>query len=193
MLLDSSELLLEILHVNQKMKKMKKIIKKTSLISALFILIISCDNKGYEDYEPVITPSSSLNGEWYIDITDADGEVQVQHALHKTYDSNDGQLWISDHIGEPGSYTPTDFTGWWLLGKVIYDASTLTFSGSDVDNIADGSIVNITEGKILKNAARSASGTITDSIYFKAEFDYDPGNVLTFSGHKKTGFLEDEY
>jgi hypothetical protein len=29
--------------------------------------------------------------------------VIAQHALHKTYDSNDGQIWISDHM-IPGSY-----------------------------------------------------------------------------------------
>jgi hypothetical protein len=59
MLLHSSELLLEILHVNQKMKKMKNIIKKISIISALFILVVSCDDKGYEEYEQKITPSCS--------------------------------------------------------------------------------------------------------------------------------------
>lgn len=175
-----------------------KNLKITTAKLLLGLLIVtgfsSCDEDGYEDYNQTVEARSAvaLSGEWYIDITDSDGNLQVEHAIHKTYDSNDGQLWISDHIGAPGEYEPTDFSGWWLLGKVNYNAADLTFSGPSVANVADGSIVNITEGKILKNAAHSASGNVTDSIYFKASFDYDPTNVLTFSGHRRTGFTEDE-
>ncbi len=184
MLLHSSELLLEILHVNQKMKKMKKIIKKISIISALFILVASCDDKGYKDYEEKITPSVALNGEWFIDITsEADGSVIAQHTLHKTYDSNDGKMFIDDSKN-----------GYYLKGKLNVNPNNLTFDAPNEDNLLDpGTTFTITEGKIIKNAALSKDGNVVDSIYFKAEFSYEPGVIYIHSGHKRTGFLEDEY
>jgi hypothetical protein len=97
-------------------------------------------------------------------------------------------MYVSDQVGS----TET-FTGWYLVSQVDYNLKDLTFSAAGAENAADGSIVNITEGKILKNAALSKAGNVVDSIYFKGEFDYDPGTIIIFSGHKKTGFLEDEY
>lgn len=167
---------------------MKLNIKIIALWAFLALGFTSCEDNGYEDYTPKEGPKAALalSGEWYIDIIDVDGTTVLAHKLHKTYDSNDGQLWISDRL------TPTTFSGWWLVGKVNYDVNNLTFSAPAALNEADQSIINITEGKILKNAAHSADGNVTDSIYFKAEFDYEPGRVLTFAGHRRTGFLEDE-
>jgi hypothetical protein len=55
------------------------------------------------------------------------------------------------------------------------------------------STVTITEGKIEKGAALSKAGHKVDKISFKAEFSYDPGTIISFEGHKRTGFKEDEY
>lgn len=149
--------------------------------------LVSCDDeRGYDEYDAGGTPSQKLNGEWYIDVIDeATGTVYVQHAYHKMYDDN-GVLMISDRIGDEA------FSGWWLETALDYDTQNLTFSASEAENTSDGSIVNITEGKILKGAAHSISGAVTDSIFFKGEFDYDPGTIIIFAGHRKTGFEEDE-
>lgn len=168
---------------------------KANINKILFSLLVltfmsSCSDEGYADYDPGSSSTQRLDGEWFVDITDADGNLLVGHALHKTYSDSEGNLTLSDRIA-PGS-AATSFSGWWLVTNVDYDLDNLTFSASGAENSADGSIVNITEGKILKNAAISPTGAVVDSIYFKGEFDYDPGNVLIFSGRKRTGFLEEE-
>lgn len=170
---------------------MKKAITKIALISILFFGLTSCENNGYEDYKQKTTPSIALNGEWYITITDqATGKVLVEHAVHKTYDSSDGKMYITDRI--LGS-NPPKFTGWWLETKLDINTKDLTFSATDALNTADDSKVKITEGKITINTAKSKDGNTVDGIYFKAVFDYEPTQVLIYSGHRKTGFLEDEY
>lgn len=172
---------------------MKSNIIGKTFIAFIAISLASCSgDKGYDEYDPGKSPTVALNGEWFIDVSDeATGTVYVQHAFHKTFDDglNDGKMFISDRIGAG----PTDYSGWYLVSKVDTDVKNLTFSASGVDNDADGSIVNITEGKIIKNAARSKDGNVVDSIYFKGEFDYDPGTIIVFAGHRRTGFLEDEY
>jgi hypothetical protein len=170
---------------------MKKTINKIALISLLFLGLVSCENNGYEDYKQEATPSLAMNGEWYITITDeASGEIQVEHALHKTFDSKDGKMYITDRII---ASNPPAFTGWWLETKLDVNIKDLTFSITDALNTADESKVKITEGKIIKNAAKSKDGNVVDSIYFKAVFDYEPTQVLIYSGHKRTGFLEDDF
>lgn len=171
---------------------MKKAINKIALLSFVFFSLMSCENNGYDDYAQKHTPTESMNGEWYIDIIDeATGDVYVEHAIHKTYDSgmNDGKMYITDRI--LGS--DDEFTGWWLEAKLNVNTKDLTFSAKDAPNTADGSIVTITDAKILKNAAKSLNGSVVDSIYFKAVFDYEPTLVLIYSGHKKSKFIEDEY
>lgn len=160
--------------------------KYIALSCVALLFLVSCDEDGYDDYTPGSTPTEAMNGEWFIDISDEAGNLYVTHALHKTYD-NGGQLFISDREGSADS-----FTGWWLETQLDYNLEGLTFSATDAENTADGSIVTITEGKILKGAAHSPSGVAVDSIYFKGVFDYDPETVLIFSGFRRTGFEEDE-
>ena len=168
------------------MKNIKNIFRNI-FIGTLFLgALASCEDQGYADYEQETVPTSAMNGEWFIDITDAEGNLYVSHALHNTFEL-DGQLWISDRIG-----SSPNFTGWWLETPLDYNLGNLTFSATESLNTADESIVTITNGKILKDAATSPSGAVVDSIYFEAVFDYDPETVLHFSGIEKTGFLEDE-
>ncbi len=169
-----------------KMNIIKNNISKILFGIFMITILYSCENNGYEEYEATTTPSVEMNGEWYIDISDASGTlVAPQHAKHVTYDTNDGNstMYINDNKN-----------GYELKGKVIVNTKDLTFSVKDEQNTnTPGSTFTITEGKILKNAAHSKSGNVTDSIYFKGEFSYDKGNIIIFSGHKRTGFLEDEY
>jgi len=172
------------------MKNLKSDIKKILLSMFVITTLTSCEDNGYDDYGQDVNPTVAMNGEWWINISDPDGNALVEHALHKTYDTNmgDGKMYITDRVGS----TET-FTGWWLESPVTVNVDNLTFSATGVENTTDGSIVNITDGKILKNAGHSRTGVVVDSIYFKGEFDYDPGTILTFAGTKRTGFEEDEY
>lgn len=162
---------------------MKKTINKIALISILFLGLVSCENNGYEDYKQEATPSVAMNGEWYIDISDESGDVLVQHAMHKTFDANDGKMYINDAK-----------LGWWLKGKLNVNPTDLTFDIVNEPNLNDpGTTFTITKGKVIKNAAKSKTGVMVDSIYFEAEFSYDPGVKYIHAGHKRTGFLEDDY
>jgi Lipid-binding putative hydrolase len=168
------------------MKKIKSNIKYIALVLLAGIVTVACNDDGYDDYSAGGTPTEAMNGEWWIDISDATtGDVYAQHTLHRTYDDNNGGMWISDRDG-------TGFTGWWLESVVNVDTKNLTFSATDAFNNADESEVTITEGKIIKNGGHSATGVVVDSIYFKGVFNYDPETVLIFAGTKRTGFEEEE-
>jgi hypothetical protein len=168
------------------MKKIKNILQNI-FIGTLFVsMLASCEDQGYDDYGEETVATVAMNGEWMIEISDEAGNVYGSHLVHKTYELN-GQLWISDRVGSSNT-----FTGWWLEAPLDANLGNLTFSATEELNTADESVVTITEGKILKNAAVSPSGAIVDSIYFKAVFDYDPGTTLVFAGQRRTGFQEDE-
>lgn len=162
-------------------------ILKNNIIKILFGILIfttfsSCDEGG--DPNPGGTTTKDFAGDWFITIKDASGAVQVDHALHSTYNTstNDNTMWIDDYKH-----------GWYLKCKITVNIADGTFTAAAQPNIIDSGTVTITEGKIEKGAGLSKAGHKVDKISFKAVFSYDPGNKLTFEGHKRTGFLEDEY
>lgn len=161
-----------------------KIIQKISLIIVILtsVLFTSCDEGG--DPNPGGTTTKDFAGDWFITITDAAGTVQVDHALHSTYNTsaNDNTMWIDDYKH-----------GWWLKCKINMNLADGTFTATAQPNLNDSGTVTITEGKFEKGAGLSKAGHKVDKISFKAVFSYDPATKLTFVGHKRTGFLEDEY
>jgi hypothetical protein len=148
----------------------------------VFASFSSCDEGGNPN--PGGTTTKDLAGDWFITITDASGAIQVEHALHSTYNTaaNDNTMWIDDFKN-----------GWYLKCKITVNLADGTFSAVAQPNVIDSGTVTITEGKIEKGAGLSKAGHKVDKISFKAVFSYDPGTKLTFVGHKRTGFLEDEY
>jgi len=179
------------------MNNLKKYLSSI-FIGTLFLgTLVACEDQGYDEYEEKVTPTVALNGEWWIDVSDAEGNVYVQHALHRTYDpgDNSGRMMISDRLAgaDPQSMDPLDFSGWMLEGRVNVDTQNLTFNATNEFNKADESQFTITNGKIIKGVVETASGTMTDSIYFEGVFDYDPETTIVFAGHKRTGFEEDEF
>jgi hypothetical protein len=168
---------------------MKQIQLNSKLLVLLLctIFFISCeDERGYDDYDAERTTTVAMNGEWFVDIKNqAGGTALAQHIIYRTYDTSlsDGSMYIDNRSG---TYI--------MRGKVNTDSNALTFSATNEANITrPGTTFTITEGKILKNAARSRSGNVVDSIYFRGVFSHTPGTTFIFSGHKRTGFLEDEY
>jgi len=154
---------------------------KGLLLFFLCALMFACDEGGNPN--PGGTTTEQFAGDWFITISDADG-VQVDHALHSTYNTaaNDNTMWIDDFEN-----------GWWLKCKITVNLADGTFTATAQPNLIDDSIVTITEGKFEKGAGLSKAGHKVDKISFKAVFDYDPDTVLTYVGEKRTGFLEDEY
>jgi hypothetical protein len=82
-----------------------------------------------------------------------------------------------------------------LKAKVACNVADLTFTtnGEEVlERYSDGTVI-IENGKIYIDGGRSTSGVKVDSIYFEAEFDWDPGVKYIVAGHERTGFSEDEH
>jgi hypothetical protein len=177
---------------------------KNNIIKVLFgILMVnsfsSCDEGG--DPNPGGTRTEQFAGDWYINISDASG-LLAEHVHHYTYNTSadDSTMWIDDH-GD----------GYAIKCKMTVDVTNGTFTSVAQPNLAttyDASkpttaannpvyatdTVTITEGKIEKGAAESKGGHKVDKISFKAYFSYDPaGTIITYDGHKRTGFKEDEY
>lgn len=167
---------------------MKKInFKITALFLSVFALTVmsSCDEGG--EPTPGGTATQKFAGDWHIIGFETDGVTPAfggGYNLYSTYNasSNDENFWIDDH----DSFFE-------LKSKVQANLSSLTFAGQPAaEELYTGGTVTVTNGKILKNAAHSFGNHVVDSIYFEAEFDWDPGVVYKFGGHKRTGFLEDE-
>lgn len=161
---------------------------KNNLIKVLFGIVLfssftSCDEGG--EPNPGQTNTGKFAGDWYITLTDSDGDVLVENALHATYNTsaNDNTMWIDDM--ENGYYIKCKYT-------INPDG---TFSATDAPNLLDpGTTVTITDGKIEKNAGVSYGGHTVDKISFRVHYSYDPvGYDVLYEGHKRTGFLEDEF
>lgn len=156
----------------------------------LIILVaafVSCDEDGYADYDAGETNTQQFHGEWYVVAYDPDGEPAFggDYNFFSTYNTaaNNDSIWLDDH----GSWME-------IKTRVNTNSDNLTFSGPvDAPELITGGTVTVTNGKIIEGGGRAAgSGTIVDSIYFEAEFDWDPGVIYTFGGHERTGFDEDD-
>ncbi|MEN2489884.1 lipid-binding protein [Flavobacterium sp. B11] len=150
----------------------------------MLVSFTACDEVGNTD--PGGTSVEAMAGSWYITLTDSDGHIVKEHALHSTYNTaaNDNTMWIDDAK-----------KGYVIKCIVTVDTKTGTFSAVSADNVLDkGTKVTITDGKIEKGVGLSKGGHKVDKISFRAHFDYDKtGYDILYEGHRRTGFLEDEY
>lgn len=155
-----------------------------SLVLAL--TLVSCDEGGKPSAGG--TTTQKFAGDWHVIALESDGVTPAfggDYVLFSTYNaaSNDQNFWLDDHdnwMEIKSKVQATDFTN-------------LTFSGQPNEpELYTGETVTVTNGKILKDAAHSFGGHVVDSLYFEAEFSWDPGVTYKFAGHKRTGFLEDE-
>lgn len=168
------------------MRKMK-ILKNSLIVSFILALTLtSCDKGG--DPNPGGTNTQKFAGDWHVIALEPDGATPAfggGYVLFSTYNaaSNDENFWLDDHDNWMEIKTKVQAT----------DFTNLLFSGKPNEaELYLGGTVTVTNGKILKNAAHSFGGHVVDSLYFEAEFDWDPGTVYKFAGHRRTGFIEDE-
>jgi hypothetical protein len=167
------------------MKLIKNNIIKILFGILIFATVSSCDE--VEDTNPGGTTTEDFAGDWFISLKDTNGADLGggDFFLHHTYNTaaNDNTMWIDD-----------EKHGYWIKCKMTINPADGTFSATNADNLLDGSKVTITNGKIEKGAGVSKAGHKVDKISFTAHFDYDPaGYNIIHTGHKRTGFLEDEY
>ncbi|HWR94944.1 MAG TPA: lipid-binding protein [Flavobacterium sp.] len=165
------------------MNNIKNILKIALLLIA-FTSFTACDEGGDPDQEA--TTTGRFAGDWWVDISDSDGNVLIPHALMTTVNTaaNDNTMWINDEEHEG-----------LMKCKMTIDPATGTFSATDSENLLtkDPSTVNITEGLVSFGTGVSKGGHVVNSIQFKVEFSEEPGVIYTFKGTQWTGFLEDEY
>ena len=166
---------------------MKRIINY--IVPVFFLVtVLSCK---LEDPEIEFTPIGKMANEWHYQLLIDDGSGNFIDPYNGGYNpmfttntaaNTPDSMWIDDD----GSWAE-------IRAKVAINVSDMTFSNSTIvtERYTDGTVL-ISNGKILEGAAKSFSGVTVDSIYFEAEFDWDPGTTYILAGHQRTGFLEDE-
>lgn len=165
---------------------MKKIFLITGV--ALVIGLASCEN----EVDPGQNSLMKMSNEWWCQIYIPDGSgglTDIGQGYQHFLTSNTAS-------GRSDSLFVDDFDGLLeLKAKVFCNINDLTFTTNGVavlERYTDGT-VKIGNGKIFPDGGKSTSGVKVDSIYFEAEFDWDPGQIYVLAGHGRTGFAEDEH
>jgi hypothetical protein len=154
------------------------------LLALLSFGIMSCDLGD----DPAVegTATQAVAGEWWTTFT-INGEDVYSLGYQQITTSNTA-------ANVPTEFLITDHAHTWdYKVKSPLNLDAKTFGGSSLENLAYDITVNVTNGKILPNAATSTGGNVTDSIYFEVEFSDDPGTIYQVAGYRRTGFLEDEH
>lgn len=164
--------------------------KKIYLIMcvAAVIGLTSCEN----EIDPGQNSLMRMSNEWW-------GQIYVPDGNGGLTDIGQGYqhlLTSNTASGTSDSLFIDDFDGLLeLKAKVACNLNNLTFTTNGVavlERYTEGTVV-IGNGKIILDGGKSTSGVKVDSIYFEAEFDWDPGQLYVVAGHGRTGFLEDEH
>lgn len=166
-------------------------IKFFKILLSIFLItsFVSCDEGG--DPDPGKTNTGQFAGDWFITLRDSNGDPIPgvdDNALHHTFNTaaNDNSMWLAD-----------DQHGYYIKAK-FYINENGQFFASNSQNFDDGgdndTTVEIMDGQIIKNGAVSKGGHAVDRIYCKIHYSYDAdGYDIIYEGHRRTGFLEDEY
>uniref|UniRef100_UPI0032180252 lipid-binding protein n=1 Tax=uncultured Draconibacterium sp. TaxID=1573823 RepID=UPI0032180252 len=151
------------------------------MLAFVSIILSSCDEK--EDFEQINSQVVDAAGEWWIKFSKTDYETGYLKVLtFNTADDVATEMWISDE----GNWKNIKF-------KCPVDVSSLTFEGSNLDDINSESTIEVSNGKIELGAGLSTTGVVTDKISFEIKFSDEPGVIYNATGTRKTGFIEDEH
>lgn len=170
------------------MKQIKYIL---GIFIALFALA-SCDTYS-DDFDIEYTAIHPLGGMYKVNITDEAGtSVGSQYCyLANTVDNSTTQCWI-----RIGDYNAKITEVWAINGKINCNVGELTFSGSNIENLA-GNMVSSTEtftvndGQVVLQGATAPSGTTSDKISFTFTNSRFPGKTYKAEGYRYTGWAED--
>lgn len=146
--------------------------------------------------EPGGTAVQNMAGEWWVTCTYQEAGVWTDvgkgHVLFTTYNTAANkatEMWVNDNANfwKKGFYS---------IVNVDYLASTLSTKDSVSTNSASlpNEKVLVTNGKILKNAAKTPSGVAADSIVLFVAFNDDSKHlVYKIAGFRRTGFPADNF
>ncbi len=175
------------LTLNKRKLDMKNILKYFSLC-LLIAAMSACEKE-----EIGGTAVQEMAGEWYVmvDGVDADGNVVFENPFGMSYvtlytfntnDNNPNQMYIDDE-GSIWAFK--------VIANVDYNA--MTFSATGAIDEYYGISVDILNGKIVKDGAKSQAGYTADSISFMVKFEDDPyidegyWDYLWIHGYRRTG------
>ena len=168
------------------------------IASALVLLLASCQ----EEYKAPESKTVSMSGRWWTELY-FDGDqtgIPTEDGLIYAYaDFGDYGIVTSNSASNSDSVVIDDHQGSWPFRlKTPVSVSDLKFLPATVLNINEDYIgsdetVRVIDGKILKGAARTKSGAVADSIFLEFEFSDDPGSYYIYTGHRDSGFPEDQY
>lgn len=158
--------------------------KRVTIYLLLLVILNGVLNSCSKDLpEPGGTGAEKLSGEWFVQVTyDGNTTDYIKILTYNTAAGNDS-LWVDD------------LEQFWVFKvKARFDAGALSFGTTESQNGYYDSKVTIANGKVIPKASTTVSGAVVDSIYFEAKFNDDPDNLTyIFSGHMRSGFLEDEH
>lgn len=164
-------------------------------LAAASVVIVSCSKD--EGIAETLT-TTTLAKEWFVKVQGPTGTSNYSLfstrtltlvSVVDTFGNQQGRL-LKDTItlDDHNQFSPT------LRAHVKIDVASRTFGAGQYknwNNPADSVILK--EGKILKDAGRSKSGAVVDSIYIKYAFKSDPSIDYLMKGHARTGLIADEY
>lgn len=165
-----------------------KLNKFIYILLAVFILS-ACETMEKPDKEN--SSVYPISGQWWVkmETESAPGkwsEVVGYSKLltYNTASNSSDTIWISDE-GKIWNFK--------VKCPIALSNSTFSMKDSVINSVADYSInVKVNDGFVSLGKAKSISGVTTDSISFKIGFTDDPGTVYRISGHRRTGFREDD-
>jgi hypothetical protein len=146
-----------------------------------------------EDPEIENTATYPVSGEWWVtyQVRNAEGQLEdigggyYPFLTYNTSSNRPDSIWVSDA-----------HSFWDFQVKAGLDLTNRSFAVNEGQNVAYDSKVRIANGKVLVGSGVSTSGVATDSLYLEVAFDDDEepfGTTYIVSGHRRTGFLEDEH
>jgi hypothetical protein len=168
---------------------MKKIQLYLLTLLTMAGLLSACEK---DEPEVGYTAIGKAAGEWWVTYQAETSPGVLKAATgyipllsYNTSDNASNQIWLDE-----GNFRP-------FKVKSGFDGSNMSFSASNAPSIVQSNkknfTVTVTEGKVILGGGKSKTKVATDSIYFRAEFSNDPGTIYHISGHRRTGFLEDEF
>jgi hypothetical protein len=145
-----------------------------------------------KELEPSGTATQKFSGDWWVFILEDDGEGNFIDLFEEGY------LLLSTY--NTAANVPdklfVDFNYEFVPVKVIanLNQSENVIIGENLFNYYDEELeVNILSGTVIRNAATTSGGNVSDSIYIEFEYTSDPGYIFKLAGYRRTGFEEDEH
>ncbi len=174
---------------------MKKIFYNFIYLLLFAFILSSCEKD-----EIGGTATEEMAGEWYVTVVAVDADDNVLYEdedlygmgyihldTYNTSSNSTSEMWIDDN---------ENF--WEFKNKVNIDLKNLTFEIDSADNEYYDMKVHIENGRILKGAATTPSGSVADSIVFNITFD-DDGYIAAgywhayrIAGYRYTGLTNDD-